>query len=661
MKKLNKKGFTLIELLVTIALMLSILGIAIVSFITISNNRKKQAWDLVKGQIETAAKEYFTSNEYLFEGLSGNTVGYISVGNLVNDDYLNVVTDPRTGQKVSECSLVEISKNANKITATYNEGEGENCNNKNAVYTAEVGAPEISTTETCTYGNQIKDKAAGKKWCKTDKKIELTITGNGSKNADVSLDYKNGDKCTYSNIDNTVTCSDGIRDVEITVTNSAGKTAKKTITDVYVDATKPKTPTINVDGTLGTNSWYKEKDVTMNSNTGTCLNISGCILQKSESQSSNYKDVKSFEKNKSLSKESLYTIGDTTGTTRYSKVCSGAGLCSDPASKTVKVDTIPPEVEVLFSSPEPKYNSNMVSIVVRVWDIAGSGVNGINPSVPIATSPTFGFVGNNKSYNYYNNNGNPYKCSDKLDGKTCRIKSSATDMAGNVGADDAGNYTVYKSERIISSIEFELDNASNGTYNGIKRGMGGTGPYSSKAKGYIFKKTTSGAQTHDYCGDEKNCPDKRGLNVTVGKHDSDVSYAASSCMNVSDFPRYFKYKIHWADGGSTDWIYVTLDEGKLTKEFSEVTYTYSTNKKAGVVIEIEDIKRLYRYGCNNSTTSTKINVNKCGKSTGNQPNVTTHRYQIRATARDITTNESQPSVESNTVTLYTKYFANCGY
>lgn len=42
---MNKKsGFTLIELIVTMALMLSILGIAIVSLIGISSAKKKEAW-----------------------------------------------------------------------------------------------------------------------------------------------------------------------------------------------------------------------------------------------------------------------------------------------------------------------------------------------------------------------------------------------------------------------------------------------------------------------------------------------------------------------------------------------------------------------------------------------------------------------------------------
>ena len=53
----NKNGFTLVELLVTITLMLTLLGLAIASYINVSNSKKREAWQMVKSQIETAAAE----------------------------------------------------------------------------------------------------------------------------------------------------------------------------------------------------------------------------------------------------------------------------------------------------------------------------------------------------------------------------------------------------------------------------------------------------------------------------------------------------------------------------------------------------------------------------------------------------------------------------
>lgn len=84
----KKNGFTLIELLVTIALMLSILGIAIITLVGASNRKKEEAWTSVKEQIETAAVEYLSSNEYLFEGLGDGGIASIPLQTLVELDYI---------------------------------------------------------------------------------------------------------------------------------------------------------------------------------------------------------------------------------------------------------------------------------------------------------------------------------------------------------------------------------------------------------------------------------------------------------------------------------------------------------------------------------------------------------------------------------------------
>lgn len=124
MKIKKRNGFTLVELLVTIALMLTILGIAIVSVVNVNNNKKQEAWNLVKEQIETAAEDYFTANEYLFEGLTDdqNSNAQISVGTLVKEDYLNKVTNPVTGEEISSCSIVNVKKRRGVLTATFDEG-----------------------------------------------------------------------------------------------------------------------------------------------------------------------------------------------------------------------------------------------------------------------------------------------------------------------------------------------------------------------------------------------------------------------------------------------------------------------------------------------------------------------------------------------------------
>lgn len=139
----KKNGFTLVELLVTIALMLTILGIAIVSFISVSNNKKKEAWNQVKSQIETAALEYFNANEYLFEGLSNEVTGEISVGKLVQEDYLNQVTNPVTGLLVPNCAVVSVKKDNGRFSASFNEDSIDNtpatCDSSAEIVVSEVG------------------------------------------------------------------------------------------------------------------------------------------------------------------------------------------------------------------------------------------------------------------------------------------------------------------------------------------------------------------------------------------------------------------------------------------------------------------------------------------------------------------------------------------
>ncbi len=136
----NKKGFTLIELLVTIALMLSILGIAIVSFINVSNKKKEESWQKVQNEAELAAEEYFNTNGYLLEGDKNAT---ISIGKLVEESYLNVVTNPVTGKKVNNCDYVDVTYSKNGYSYKYIENENNVCPSNNFMSTGYVGAPKI--------------------------------------------------------------------------------------------------------------------------------------------------------------------------------------------------------------------------------------------------------------------------------------------------------------------------------------------------------------------------------------------------------------------------------------------------------------------------------------------------------------------------------------
>lgn len=246
MKK-NQKGFTLIELLVVIALMLSILGIAIVSFINISNNKKKEAWEDVKIQIETAATEYFTANEYMFEDLTYKTFGYVSVGKLVEEDYLGKVINPINGKSVDKCTLVKVTKNGNKLTANYDGRVGDNkeCNGNYIAYTAEPGGPTGSIVYRKVNGDETSTDPKTDGWFNINQLgegkplkvcIDAKTNGNGmitqAEIGSYDVELKNGEYCA------TIESDAKYSNILATLTNVSGKSWKQTFS-IKKDTQKP--------------------------------------------------------------------------------------------------------------------------------------------------------------------------------------------------------------------------------------------------------------------------------------------------------------------------------------------------------------------------------------------------------------------------------------
>ncbi len=226
MKK--KNGFTLVELLITITLMLMILVLAIISFNRISKNKKEESWETVKLQVEAAAKDYFIANEYLFKGLSDGASGSITVGKLVEEDYLNKVTNPITGKSVDECTKIEVKKNGNKYTAKYDGGIVRNsdgtCINKYLVETAEPGAPAAKISYQYKINDETKEADSAPDWFNnTHDEPKLIVRGisNGNgpiKSIQILEEITNGDNATYKIEDETIG-----KNVQIIVTNTSNK------------------------------------------------------------------------------------------------------------------------------------------------------------------------------------------------------------------------------------------------------------------------------------------------------------------------------------------------------------------------------------------------------------------------------------------------------
>lgn len=243
--KNNNKGFTLIELLISVAIMLTIMGVAVVNFLTISDRKKTEAWGSVKNEIETAAEQYFKSNQYLFEGLSGNMDATISVGKLVDEDFLNKVIDPRTGKSVSACMIVKVTISNGVYSANLIDnvsGDTDNCNNLKQITVSENGAPSIETH------NKICSQKGNGEWCILggDNSVTFNIKYNENGNGKIIKKMMNieggsnnyneyGFSLSSNESEKTVafkskTETNQIYGVEIILKNSNGKTAK------YIDS-----------------------------------------------------------------------------------------------------------------------------------------------------------------------------------------------------------------------------------------------------------------------------------------------------------------------------------------------------------------------------------------------------------------------------------------
>ena len=312
----KKNGFTLIELLVTIALMLSILGIAIISLVSASNRKKEEAWTSVKEQIETAAVEYLSSNEDLFEGLSDETTASIPLQTLVELDYINKVTDPRTGKALNECNYVEVTKSKYKYNATYKDSDDKSCTTGSVLKITEPGAPTLNVDVTelsikKLISNTVWYKDGAKFDASTDRGASITscyTTSNGdcdpqNDNSSLELDYTGKSKISQ------------IRAC-FKATNSSSKSTKECVS-INVDNTAP-TCAVSSNPNIWTN-----KDVTI---TGKCSD--------SESGCSSSKVITTI---KTEGKKS-YSPGTVTDNLGHSTTCG---------TKTVYIDKTAPKISLI--------------------------------------------------------------------------------------------------------------------------------------------------------------------------------------------------------------------------------------------------------------------------------------------------------------------------
>ena len=247
MKK--KNGFTLVELLVTIALILMVLGIAIVSIIKISDTKKQEAYEQVKKQILTAAEQYLETNAYYKESITNTGNIKISLGLLVNEDYLNAVTNPITGKKLNECNYVEVTKKDSSLKYSFVDDQ-EDCSSNSYVDVSEAAsAPKIEISITGTQGNNGWDYRRGDDGTTP----VVTITASSTTSPIMGgISIKNGDEYVSLPSEPTEKKDGSIMAVDkssfATTTSKAGKEVCYRVTnEAGVSSTKCETKSIDVD------------------------------------------------------------------------------------------------------------------------------------------------------------------------------------------------------------------------------------------------------------------------------------------------------------------------------------------------------------------------------------------------------------------------------
>ncbi len=595
--KSNNLGFTLVELIVVIALMISLLVIAIVSYVNISEGKKEESWELVKEQIETAAIDFFGANEYFFEGKDGKDVtGYVTIKKLVNDGYINRVVDPRDNKVVDGCKYVQIERDSesNAINAEFKDEAKalDACENSGMLAsTTTPGAPLFEV--------EIWDSNKQKKF------VEEELT----------------DWLNYKKL--------GGNTLWIKIIPQKGSTIKTlTVDDEVVEK--------DTDG----NYYYEEKDEGDLSKHIVAANYGDNVTDGDVGYK---KDTyaPTFQINSVTSKNSKYNDNDANVNVTYNDDTSG--------------------VESVTINGTKKTNVTSTGATQSFAVTLGSKLDGVNHPAKGKATDVAGNESNEESKNYY-----VYKdCSNKSTASTLSgtcsnngYRTKKTTSTDNLTGHSCGSATTTKEDCTVNKLLFALNyNAGDAKNN---PGMRDPGPMASNGKGRIFNsskgtrhyslsknymsnividwndgKNSLTGTALDYCNssDVKNCNAK------------DAGYTANACENVSDFERRFRFWILWNDDTKSSVQYGYISAGKTS---GTNTWFRNRNNPLSVTISEDLSKVVYRYGC--SEEGNWYDVRNCGKSSGSNPDVTIHVYNVKAGGKT-----------SNTVTLYTSYFAKCGY
>lgn len=481
MKK--KTGFTLLELLVTIILIISVLGIAIVSVMELSEKQKENEYERVKQTIKDAAEQYFTSNEYIFETLDEDSIGIISVKQLVEEDYINKVVDPRNNKSINECDQVKVKRKNGKFHLEYIESNANKCESSYIKFKViEPGAPEISLSINGTKG--LND------WYTSSVSIDVNAKNKGHGNIIklgkcINLNCTDYDKNIYSELNNSIVDSETYLDDTNYIESSymaENEFGNKSIAYVKLRVDKTK-PLLNVttyasknlndvkqkNGTSYNNNWYSGY-----------VGVEASFSDNISTPTITYKRKKgsiggSGEKEIINSSGLVYDWSEADGESIYEyNLCDEAGNCADRITKTIKLDKQAPKVTINITHNENSwYNKNLSYSVSAIdsytnitsfdgyWNKSGLTSNDVLKSEYkwneekqyYETGGTHKVsLNGTKSVNYNDSKETTFSSEGHR-----KLKYIACDAAGNCRTSNEVNFKIDKTPPVIKNVQKPIE------------------------------------------------------------------------------------------------------------------------------------------------------------------------------------------------------------
>ena len=614
MKEINKKGFTLIEMLGAVAILGIIATIGMVSVSKVIASAHKKFDNTQYDSFMQAAETYFSDNKSRLP-LTPMEWKEISLQELINKKYIEklldsnkqefdyarskvVVTRLTSGKYQYEAILYRkkgdpIGKISNKVTnqnsnITFKLRDKNKYHKENKTYYArdypviDIGigdTDQLSGYQYIIYRN-------GKQFKKSE---NIEISGGLSVNEAVTL----GKEFPFGKYSIKVVAYDKSGNKTTNSTDNSGLGADAF--SIYIDRIKPNCA-IQIDGTIGDNGWYKEKDISLTLKES---DMESGILKHDMQTSKSFSSLGTLSSLAKLVKKQ----SDTGSTTWYAHVEDKAGnVCETEVN--VKVDTKKPSCQVLENDGSTTISSNWYNMYTQSrintikLDYGDDGPSGMNRYIlaqdKLNLSSTYKNYANNSSlatsegehtYNGYVRDyaGNNDNCSAFIRKDTippnCSVAGSGSFSLGPKapeGWTQSVSYTITIKEDNIKKVDLDLtyNSSSGGTrcnnYSGqfsdLYRGSIVTG-FVNQCYGFRGR-VLADFTYYDQADNDTKCPQeqskelkptpRRGcMDPSANNYRDDAEEDDGSCFwqcTDSRYPRAYNYGVVYYTPSSCYWM-----------------------------------------------------------------------------------------------------------